>query len=502
MNDITPFVVIDFPATPAVGDIFTAPSGAQYQWDGTVWTNFGGGGGAPPGGNFLPLAGGTLTGDLLVTNPPEGAGTSVNVRNRTGNPELVFTTGGGAAANIIFNYGAPTWGFSVEQNLFHIYHQTAPGNSVDTFIINNDNSITITGPLSLTDRTGSSYLELVGSAQNSIAFRGSGPASGAPQWVIDVITGQSPAMNGFHLARLSPDGLTVIDDVFNILNSDGIIRAGTIRTKSGDPVDPNDLARKAYVDANAGTGGVTQAYVDAADALRVLKSGDTITGALEIDVPGGAGLAISGPDESAILLYNLPGTQPMWEIANSFSGTGGMTIGFNITRLAPVGTPQDTPFAIDNNSIITVSTIRTKSGDPVNPNDLARKAYVDSLIGGGGGLTIGPWTNPTSYGPGCTGTLQARLIGDSTNGFIQLKGYVTNTTDMEPPNTFVIATLPFGIPTQRFLLAPCGNGAAFPGFAITIGLDTFSQLTAYNATQQTTPMTRVWLDGVMFTSGA
>jgi hypothetical protein len=442
-------------------------------------------------------SGDIMTGDLRITNPVESGPTFIELRNPTGNPTIELSTPAiGAASNIIFSYGGVGWGLSVAQNVFQIYHQTAPGVSTNPFVIGNDNSITVNGFLTISDPTGSTGLELVGSAQNSILFRAPNPASGIPQWTIDVITGQTPAINGFHIARLSPDGFTVIDDVFNILNSDGIIRAGTIRTKSGDPVDPNDLARKAYVDSVATGGGVTQVYVDQQDALRVLKSGDIITGDLTINnATNVSRLHLIDDFANNISFESTEPTVAQWIISVGEQAPGS----FNLLRMSPDGINlQDMPISISNaDGIITASMIRTKAGDPVDPNDLARKAYVDAQIGGGG-ITIGPWTNPTSYGPGCSGTLQARQIGGAT-GYIQLRGYVTNTTDMEPPNTFIIATLPFTISTQRYLLAPCGNGPAFPGFAITLGLDTFAQLTAYNATQQTTPMTRVWLDGVLFT---
>jgi hypothetical protein len=46
-----------------------------------------------------------------------------------------------------------------------------------------------------------------------------------------------------------------------------------------DPFDPLEAATKQYVDSKVG-GGVTKTYVDTADAARVLKAGDTMTGPL------------------------------------------------------------------------------------------------------------------------------------------------------------------------------------------------------------------------------
>jgi hypothetical protein len=116
----------------------------------------------------------------------------------------------------------------------------------------------------------------------------------------------------------------------------------------------------------------------------VAKTGDTMTGALGVNIPAtiGVGLLVSSDDAASIALNSSNNNQPVWQVTNSFVGQVGQTVGFNITRSTPAGAPVDTPFAIDNNSIITASTIRTKSGDPVSPDDLARKVYVDTLVRG------------------------------------------------------------------------------------------------------------------------
>ena len=117
-------------------------------------------------GDKVDRGGDTMTGNLRVTNPAESGTTSVEIRNRLGNPEIALATSGGAAANILFNFGGGVgWGVSVEENVFHVYHQDATGQAIP-FAIERDN----------------------------------------------------------HVEMIQP------------------------RTVSGDPVDPNDLARKAYVD--------------------------------------------------------------------------------------------------------------------------------------------------------------------------------------------------------------------------------------------------------------
>jgi len=385
----TRLVPITFPPNPTVGDIFVTPEGTEYQWDGVVWKRVTTG---VTGDALVPIAptppANPQPGQLWWRNDPDGVLYIFYFDGAT-SQWVPATPAGSGTSNALVPIGptppaAPQpgqlwWRNDPDATLYIFYFdgttsQWVPatpagsGGGVDQAYVDQQDARrvlktgdTITGPLTLADITGSTYLELVGSAQNNIAFRGSGPASGAPQWVIDVITGQSPAMNGFHLARLSSDGLTVIDDVFNILNSDGIVRAGTIRTKSGDPVDQNDLARKAYVDQ------------------RVLKAGDIMTGHLVLRDPIAIGL-----DLDAIvggIQFRNPNNVSQW-IIDVDAGSGQNIAGFYIQQLSADGnTVTSTPIEIHNSDgIIHANTIRTTAGDPVDQNDLARKAYVDSLL--------------------------------------------------------------------------------------------------------------------------
>jgi hypothetical protein len=74
---------IDFPASPTVGQIFTSGS-ASWEWDGARWIAFSSSTDAPSDGtlygrengawvNALPLAGGTLTGPLVLNANPTAA---------------------------------------------------------------------------------------------------------------------------------------------------------------------------------------------------------------------------------------------------------------------------------------------------------------------------------------------------------------------------------------------------------------------------------------------
>jgi hypothetical protein len=96
-------------------------------------------------------------------------------------------------------------------------------------------------------------------------------------------------------------------------------------------------------------GGVTQAYVDSQDALRIVKSGDTMTGNLTIAkvVPGLTLNKLGSPD-SALIIGQSTGTN-RWqlELGNAISETGGNAgSNFDILRYSDGGNFIDAPFSI------------------------------------------------------------------------------------------------------------------------------------------------------------
>lgn len=68
-----PYSAIIFPPNPSVGDQFTAPNGATYQWDGQVWFSVGGVSG---GGSNVPIGSSppsnAVSGQLWWRNDPDG----------------------------------------------------------------------------------------------------------------------------------------------------------------------------------------------------------------------------------------------------------------------------------------------------------------------------------------------------------------------------------------------------------------------------------------------
>jgi len=104
---------LNFPASPAINDLYPVPAVPgvpQYKWDGTVWLANAGGGGAA-GGDFVPIAGGVMTGPLYITSESY---IPFDVNNITGMELYVYGPGGvfeldrydndpNASANFILN---------------------------------------------------------------------------------------------------------------------------------------------------------------------------------------------------------------------------------------------------------------------------------------------------------------------------------------------------------------------------------------------------------------
>jgi hypothetical protein len=59
--------MLDFPNSPTTNQVFTAPNGTAWTWDGAKWIS------GATGSGFLPLSGGTLTGPLTLQGNPTAA---------------------------------------------------------------------------------------------------------------------------------------------------------------------------------------------------------------------------------------------------------------------------------------------------------------------------------------------------------------------------------------------------------------------------------------------
>jgi hypothetical protein len=154
----------------------------------------------------------------------------------------------------------------------------------------------------------------------------------------------------------------------------------------GEPEEKDDAATKGYVTA---TGGVSTTYVDAQDAKRVLKVGDTMTGDLLFTgatanrnfgctdlVTGRAFTLYMGLSNNPITLANI-GAAPPVEVYT----TNGTRFYVNGTRVCRIGDGNATPAAqliLDTNIAMNSKQIKYLS-DPVDAQDAATKNYVNSV---------------------------------------------------------------------------------------------------------------------------
>jgi hypothetical protein len=84
--------MLDFPSPPTLNQVFTAPNGSTWAWDGAKWAS------TSAGTAYLPLSGGTLTGPLIqAADPVQPLGsatkqyvdaTNIRYRNRIINGDM------------------------------------------------------------------------------------------------------------------------------------------------------------------------------------------------------------------------------------------------------------------------------------------------------------------------------------------------------------------------------------------------------------------------------
>ena len=107
--------MLDFPSSPGVGQVVTI-GGVTWTWDGVKWTAAGTGTGI-----YLPLTGGTMTGDLILNRDPVvalGAATkqSVDARgagdNRIINGDMRIDQRNNGASGTASGYTVDRWKFN------------------------------------------------------------------------------------------------------------------------------------------------------------------------------------------------------------------------------------------------------------------------------------------------------------------------------------------------------------------------------------------------------
>jgi hypothetical protein len=123
-------------------------------------------------------------------------------------------------------------------------------------------------------------------------------------------------------------------------------------------------------------------------ALFLRKAGDTMTGDLVVTNPADSGTASVALRNQfgnpTIALAIVPGSGSASNIIFNFGGGVGWGVSveegvFHVYHIDPIA-GQAIPFSIERDNHIEMVQPRTVSGDPVDPNDLARKAYVDQIV--------------------------------------------------------------------------------------------------------------------------
>jgi hypothetical protein len=112
--------MIDFPNAPTLNQVFTAANGSTWIWDGAKWAS------TSAGTGFLPLAGGTMVGDIVLAHDPPAAlnpatkqyvdtpvaslWSNIRYKNRVINGDMsVDQRNGGALVAATGNYAVDRW---------------------------------------------------------------------------------------------------------------------------------------------------------------------------------------------------------------------------------------------------------------------------------------------------------------------------------------------------------------------------------------------------------
>lgn len=417
MNEIVDparMVPVVFPPNPTIGDVFDAPNGVSYEWDGVVWMVVGGG----ATGNYIFRIGLAQTGDFVDVTPatdieiggileaPQDNASYVR-RNADWVPStsnLQFRGTWEVATNVpdldpvaALPQDGDYW---VAQTANYLFGETSPNlpgingdviwngwyivwnEPISQYVAINTMTLTVDDVNTIADdyvlKIGDT---MIGGLTIQMAeplirldktFIGGntgimGSAGGLNRWGISLgdvrVEGGGNTGSAFTIGRFADNG-SFIDFPLYIDRETGETTFVDQVSTPVAPTQPFSLTNKEYVDdaiANAGY---------------VLKTGDTMTGALSIQL-GVAALNLNstiGNGEEVINFGAGTPTGQMWRMRSN-------GVAQNFTFSAYNAGIESVVFTINKQTqVLNFNVLPTVPVNPTNPNELARKEYVDNVI--------------------------------------------------------------------------------------------------------------------------
>jgi microcystin-dependent protein len=179
-------VALDFPNSPTLNQVFKDSHGVAWIWDGVKWSN------GEIGSGFLPLAGGTLTGNLKII-PPSGDAT-VTVYSSAGNSNITMQKAGSGFISQILGYTG-----TIMRWLLALGDTAAEstGNLGSNFSINrySDTSELLDTPLTISRATGNVSVLHAPANPNDVATKGYVDTSSIMLGEIKMYAGVTPPTN-------------------------------------------------------------------------------------------------------------------------------------------------------------------------------------------------------------------------------------------------------------------------------------------------------------------
>jgi hypothetical protein len=299
------FTMIDFPASPTVAQLFTAPNGVTYQWDGTAWqTSSVGGLGAVEagGGTFTPSTGA----DVVIVFPSVVSGNSGNWLNTStgrytppaGRYFIQCTNGVQAPTG-----GNGTWTLAPRKNGVRIPNSGAVGSGAASF------SIPITVGVYV-DANGTDYFDFVANCSAAGMAAQGGQFTAFPLSGLQGPPGPIGAASGDFYAKNS-------GTIVPAATAAPVIANSVITGNSGNWYNPGTgrftpPAGRYYIHGSAGAAGASSGASQI--IVYLYKNGVSITASQQ--VPGGVNWS-GDPAVDAILDANGTDYFEIWMSANN-----------------------------------------------------------------------------------------------------------------------------------------------------------------------------------------